>query len=184
MEDIEVRALAQAAHKPLSWFRCVDDTFVIWPLESQKLERFFDHLNGLHRNTQVTVDIEIDGHLSFLGIDIYRRPDGSLDRQVFRKPTHTKPYLSPESHHRPSNTQAVPSPWCTEPGLCVTTSMMSWSSSRQRSGKMGIVSDRYGGPLFWRLELTSRKTTPPRSLFFRMSGRHMVDPAECWLNQH
>jgi len=98
MEDNEERALAQAAHKPLCWFRYVDDTFVIWPLESEKLERFFDHLNGLHRNTQFTVDIEIDVHLIFLGIDIYRRPDGSLDHQIFRKPTHTKPYLSPESH--------------------------------------------------------------------------------------
>jgi hypothetical protein len=102
VEDTEERALAQAAHKPLSCFRYVDDTFVIWPLESKKLERFFDHLNGLHRNTQFTVDIEIDGHLNFLGIDIYRKPDGSLDNQVFQKLTNTKPYMSPGSHHHPS----------------------------------------------------------------------------------
>ena len=68
-------------------------------------------------------------------------------------------------------------PWCTEPRLCVTTSMMSWSY-----GKIGIVSDRYDGPLFWPLEPTSHKGSPPRSLFFCMSGRHMVDPAEWWLN--
>jgi len=108
VEDTEDSSLAQAAHKPLSWFRYLDDNFVIWPLESEKLEKFFDHLNGLHRNTPFTVDIEIDGHLSFfVGIDIYRRPDGSLYHQVCQNPTHTKPYLSPGSHHRPSNIQAV-----------------------------------------------------------------------------
>ena len=107
MEDNEERALAQAAHKPLSWFRYVDDTFVIWPLDSEKLKRFFDRLNGLHRHTQFTVDIEIDGHLSFLGIDVYRKPDGSLDNQVFRNSTHTKPYLSPGSHHHSSYIQDV-----------------------------------------------------------------------------
>ena len=69
VDDTEERALAQAAHKPLSWFRYVDDNFVIWPLESEKLENFFfDRLNGLHRNTQFTVDIEIDYHLSFLAL--------------------------------------------------------------------------------------------------------------------
>jgi hypothetical protein len=105
MEDNEERVLAQAAHKPLCWFRYVGDTFIIRPLESEKLESFFDHLNGLHRNSHFAVDKGIDGHLIFLGIDIYRRSDGSLDHQVFRKPTHTNPYLSPQSH--PSNIQAV-----------------------------------------------------------------------------
>jgi len=50
MEDIEERAIAQATHKPLCWFRQVDETFVIWPHGTEKLERFHDHLNGLQRN--------------------------------------------------------------------------------------------------------------------------------------
>ena len=37
VEDTEDSSLSQAAHKPLSWFRYVDDTFVIWPLETEKL---------------------------------------------------------------------------------------------------------------------------------------------------
>jgi hypothetical protein len=31
-EDFEKKAIEQATHKPVCWFRCVDDTFVIWPL--------------------------------------------------------------------------------------------------------------------------------------------------------
>jgi hypothetical protein len=34
-----------------------------------------------------------EGHLPFLDIDIYKRPDGSLGHTVYRKPTHTNLYL-------------------------------------------------------------------------------------------
>ena len=53
------------------------------------------------------METEKDGHLPFLDIDIYRRPDGSLGHKVYRKPTHTNLYLNPGSHHHPSNKQAI-----------------------------------------------------------------------------
>jgi hypothetical protein len=43
------------------------------------------------------------GHLPFLDIDIYRKPDGSLDHRVYCKPTHTNLYLHHNSHHHPSH---------------------------------------------------------------------------------
>jgi len=101
MADFEVRALAQATHKPLCWFHYVDDTFAIW------LERFLNHLNGLHRNIHFTMEKETEGHLPFLGINIYRRWDGSLGHKIYRKPTHTDLYLNPGSHHHPSSIKAV-----------------------------------------------------------------------------
>jgi hypothetical protein len=79
----------------------------IGPVSIQRKPRFLDHLNGLHRNIQFTMETEKDGHIPFLDIDIYRRPDGSLGHKVYRKPTHTNLYLYPESHHYPSNKQAV-----------------------------------------------------------------------------
>jgi hypothetical protein len=36
-----------------------------------------------------TMEKEEDGHLPFLDINIYRKPDGSLGHKVYRKPTHT-----------------------------------------------------------------------------------------------
>jgi hypothetical protein len=101
MENFEDRALQQATRKPLCSFRYVDDTFVIWPHGPKKLEEFLDHLNGLHRNIQFTMETEKEHHLPFLDIDIYRRPHGSLGRKVYRKPTHTNLYLNPASHHHP-----------------------------------------------------------------------------------
>ncbi|XP_023713951.1 uncharacterized protein LOC111867940 [Cryptotermes secundus] len=53
------------------------------------------------------METESEGHLPFLDIDIYRRPDGSLGHRVYRKPTHTNLYLNAKSHHHPSSKQAA-----------------------------------------------------------------------------
>jgi hypothetical protein len=50
---------------------------------------------------------EEDGHLPFLYIDIYRKPNGSLGHRVYRKPTHTNVYLHHNSHHHPSHKYSV-----------------------------------------------------------------------------
>jgi hypothetical protein len=53
------------------------------------------------------METESEGHLPFLDLDIYRRPDGSPGHKVYRRPTHTNLYHNAKSHHRPSNKQAV-----------------------------------------------------------------------------
>jgi hypothetical protein len=57
-EDFEERASVQAIHTPLYWFCYVDAMLVIWPHGPQKLQRFLDHLNSIHRNIQFTVHTE------------------------------------------------------------------------------------------------------------------------------
>jgi hypothetical protein len=53
------------------------------------------------------METESERDLPFLDLDIYRRPDGCLGHEVYRKPTHTNFYLNAKSHHHPSNKQAV-----------------------------------------------------------------------------
>jgi hypothetical protein len=53
------------------------------------------------------MEMEKDLFPSFLDIDIYRRPDGSLAHKVYRKPTHSNLYWKLRSHHHSSNIQAV-----------------------------------------------------------------------------
>jgi len=53
------------------------------------------------------MEIEKDGHLPFLDIDIDRKNDSSLGHKVYRKPTHTNLYLQHSSHHHPANKQSV-----------------------------------------------------------------------------
>jgi hypothetical protein len=117
MEDFEKKAIEQATHKPVCWFRYVDDTFVIWPHGQEKLTEFLNHLNGLHNKVQFTMEKEEDGHLPFLDNDIYRKPDGSLGHKAYRKPTHTNLYLHQNSHHHPANKQSVLASLIHEPNL-------------------------------------------------------------------
>jgi hypothetical protein len=70
MEYFEEMALEMATHKPLCWFRYIDDTFIIWPHGPGKLAEFLDHLNRVHENIKFTMETERDGHLPFLDIDI------------------------------------------------------------------------------------------------------------------
>jgi hypothetical protein len=53
MEDFERRAIEQATHKPICWYRYVDDTFAIWPHGRERLTDFLDHLNGVHNNIKL-----------------------------------------------------------------------------------------------------------------------------------
>jgi hypothetical protein len=107
MEDFEQKAIEQATHKTVCWFRYIDNTFVIWPHSQEKLEDFLIHLNGLHNKIQFTMEKEEAGHLPFLDIDIYRKTDGSLEQKVYRKSTHTNLYLHQNSNHHPANKQPV-----------------------------------------------------------------------------
>jgi retron-type reverse transcriptase len=66
-EEFEKTALELAIHKLVCWYRYVDDTFVIWPHGLDKLQEFQNHLNGLHKKIQFTMEIEKDGQLPFFG---------------------------------------------------------------------------------------------------------------------
>jgi hypothetical protein len=82
MEYFEEMALEAATHKPLCLFCYVDDTFVIWPHGPGKLAEFLDHLNGVQENIKFTMEMEREGHLPFLDIDIYHKPDGLLGHSL------------------------------------------------------------------------------------------------------
>jgi len=109
MEDFEKKAIEQATHKPVCWFRYVGDIFVIWPHTQEKLTEFLNHLNGLHNKIQFTMVKEEEYHLPFLNIDIYRKTDGSLGHKVYQKPTHTSLYLHQNlDHHHANNQSSLP----------------------------------------------------------------------------
>jgi hypothetical protein len=105
-EDFEKKAIEQAAHKPLCWFRYVDDTFITWPHRQEKLAEFLYNLNGLHNNIQFTMEKEEEGYLPFLDIHVYRKTDSSLGHRAYCKPTHTNLYQHQNSHHHPANNQS------------------------------------------------------------------------------
>ncbi|XP_020295119.1 uncharacterized protein LOC109860447 [Pseudomyrmex gracilis] len=107
MEHFETQAIKKAPLKPQTWYRYVDDTFVIWQHGETELYTFLDFLNKQHPNITFTLETEQHGKLPFLDVLITRKPDGSLGHQIYRKPTHTNRYLHAASHHHPAQKQAV-----------------------------------------------------------------------------
>ena len=83
--------------------RCLYAFFWVIP---RHLTEFLNHLNRLHNKIQFTMEIE-EGRLPFLDNDIYRKTNGSLGHEVYRKPTHTNLYQHQNSHHHPANKQSV-----------------------------------------------------------------------------
>jgi hypothetical protein len=63
MEDFEEQAIKLATHKPVYWYRYLDDTFIIWPHGQDKPTEFLDYLHGLHNNIKFNMEIEGGGHL-------------------------------------------------------------------------------------------------------------------------
>ena len=99
MEGFESKALASAPSSPTMWLRYVDDTFVLWPHDANRLEEFHSHLNAQHPQIQFTKE-EKDDQISFLDV-LVKRKDGIFKTSVYRKPTHTDRYTHFTSHHHP-----------------------------------------------------------------------------------
>ena len=106
MEHLEEIALQTAPSPPRLWLRYVDDTFVIWTHGQNELERFHEHLNSQHPNIQFTVELEEEGRLAFLDVQVPRH-DTRLSTAVYRKPTHTNRYIPFHSHHHPRTVTGV-----------------------------------------------------------------------------
>ncbi|GJQ67015.1 hypothetical protein Trydic_g7996 [Trypoxylus dichotomus] len=106
MKRFESLAIETAVDKPTVWRRYVNDTFVVWPHGRDKLDRFFKHLNGIHPNIQLPMEVEHNGVLPFL--DVFVKNDlASATTSVFRKPTHTDRYLHNNSNQHPRQKNTV-----------------------------------------------------------------------------
>jgi hypothetical protein len=79
---------------------------VIWQHGTEKLESFLDYLKGLHSNVHFTMEMERNGRLPFLVIDIYRTEDGSLTHKVYGKPSHLNLYPNPGLRYHSYKIQA------------------------------------------------------------------------------
>ena len=70
--------------KPLFYRRYVDDTFVLFEPQDE-LIKFQDDFNGCHPNMSFTHEVERDGKLSFLDVNVFCE-EGQFLANVYRKP--------------------------------------------------------------------------------------------------
>jgi len=66
MENLEEVTLRRVAYKPISLFRYVYDTFVIWRYVLQKLDNVLNYFNGICPIAQFTMEAELDDHFPFM----------------------------------------------------------------------------------------------------------------------
>ncbi|GJQ76429.1 hypothetical protein Trydic_g2144 [Trypoxylus dichotomus] len=83
--------------KPKFWYRCIDDTFAIWPHGPRTLQEFLQHINRQHANINFTMEIEEDGNLLFRDVLVERTDSNKLGHSMYWKKTHTDRYLPPSS---------------------------------------------------------------------------------------
>jgi hypothetical protein len=76
MEEFKKMTIWRATHKPVCWVQYVDDTSVFWPHGHEKF--FLEYLNNARSKYPARPGGGKRRPLSLDGLDIYRRPDGSL----------------------------------------------------------------------------------------------------------
>ena len=105
MENVEERAIDSFGQPPRVWKRFVDDSFVI--LNKVAVDKFFTRLNQIQISIKFTMEGEKDNCISFLNISITRDHTGTLDINIYRKPTHSERYLNFKSEHPLEHKSAV-----------------------------------------------------------------------------
>ena len=73
------------------WYRYVDDTFTF--IREGCVETVLESLNGFHPSIKFTSEKETGGCISFLDVNVIKKPDGSFETEVHRKKTDTNVYI-------------------------------------------------------------------------------------------
>ena len=89
----------------------MDDGFLIWPI-SLDVNIFISILNNLHPNIKLTVErgkfIRDKQELNMLDIKVILHNSGTIDTDIYYKPTNTHDYLHYDSHHPSHIKQNIP----------------------------------------------------------------------------
>ena len=110
--------------KPMIWLRYIDDIFAIWPHGKDSLLKFNSWLNSRHPRIQFTC-IYSDTSVDFLDTTV-KLEDGSLQTELFIKPTSSLSYLQRNSCHPTHVFQALPYAGTALPSNPSTTSQTSF----------------------------------------------------------
>ena len=106
MEDFEEAALANyptgddnihPTDLILFWFRKADDTIIA--IHNDHIQPLNTYLDSIHPDIKWTKEVEQNGRIAMLDVTIIHNTDGTLDFDVYRKPTHTNQYIPFDSHH-------------------------------------------------------------------------------------
>ena len=97
MGNFEQKALAAATHSPLIWWRYIDDIFLLWTHDEEKLNDFITYLNKLHPTIKFTSSFSYN-EIPFLDVKVMLL-DGRLETDLLNPLTNTSTSLNhPVTH--------------------------------------------------------------------------------------
>ena len=102
MKQVETESPKTQEHKPLVWFRCIDDVFFIWTHGKGTLCLFLKDLNCFHRNIKSSHEVNKKS-IQFLDLNI-RLSDGNVSIDLYVKPTGRHQFIHYTSS-RPDHTK-------------------------------------------------------------------------------
>ena len=106
MGKLEKLIIQSAPHKPLSWFRFIDDVDMKWTESEENLNHFFDHANNVYPTIKFTHETSRN-NISFL--DTYTTcENGIMSTDIYNKLIDKHQYLSPQSCHPKHCTKSIP----------------------------------------------------------------------------
>ena len=91
MVELEKTLVPQLEGTVGLWYRYVDDTFTF--IREGCVDTVLEALNGFHSSIKFTFEKETGGRISFLDVNVIKKPDGSFETDVHRKKTDTNVYI-------------------------------------------------------------------------------------------
>ena len=109
MGRFEQHAIANALHKPLIWWRFIDDIFLIWTEGEEHLKHCISHLNSIHPYIKFTHVYSNSPHqtLPFLDVQVHLS-NNHIETDLHTKPTDKHQYLLKTSCHPSHTKQTIP----------------------------------------------------------------------------
>ena len=102
MAKWESEALQKCQKHPQTYFRYLDDIFMVWPHSKEEFEQFFEILNSHDTNIKLKYTIS-EKEVNFLDVTVFKgeqcHTKGQLDTKVYFKPTDTHELLHKSSYH-------------------------------------------------------------------------------------
>ena len=99
-------ALLNSPHQSYLWLRFMDDIFMIWTAGPEKLKIFVDYPNNLHSTIKFKYS-HSPSNIPFLDVMVSVK-DGSIETDLYTKPTDKHQYLLVSSCHPQHTKRAIP----------------------------------------------------------------------------
>ena len=106
MGKLEQDLLAKSPQQPHTWWRFIDDVFMLWTHGVPHLEAFLEHINHYHHSIKFGAEWSSNS-ISFLDTQVHLEV-GTIRKDLYCKPTDRHQYLQQNSCHPHHTKTSIP----------------------------------------------------------------------------